>query len=697
MAHAWEKVALRRRRWLAGLSALPVALVGWAIARTLHDSGLSPLVSLAFYSCYMVLFTWVSLGFWTALLGAVRLFLHKEVDSWHPEKNMRTPDPKTRVAVLFPIFHEDMPRVLAGLEALIRTLRETPDFDLFDFYILSDSRKADSWVKEELLSFLFTRHQDLVGRIFYRRRVMNQHSKSGNTSEWLRKYGANYDYMVIFDADSIMDGQSVSKMLRIMEGNPKLGLIQTQPVAVMRETMFGRLQQFAGRVYGPLFSAGLQYIQMGDGHYIGHNAIIRVKAFIDDCGLPILPGRQPFGGHLLSHDFVEAALMARGGWEVWFMPEIPGSYEEIPPTLVDELIRERRWAQGNTQHLGILLMDNLKSVHRFLFLNGAMSFLAAPIWAMFIVMNIALFIGIDRGQSGLSMIEFVISLPKIPVWIAGVTLSFLFLPKFLAVAVLARRGESHLYGGVDKLLFGVIVESLASILIAPVKMLFHSIFIATSLAGRSVSWGVQTRDDRGMSWPEAWRAFGWCSVFGVAVWAGLYLLVSESRLMGALATIGLDPRGAQILLWFSPVLGGMTLAVPMAVLTSSLNVGRWLRRKSIFQIPEELGQTPLLELRPYSDPRLETADCFSVAVIDPQLNAIHIGLQRERAQPPAVTNALEKALRDGPSGLSDKEKTCLLRDRSAMVALHHDAWLDAARVDRWGVRRYMSQVAASEV
>ncbi|WP_295533092.1 glucans biosynthesis glucosyltransferase MdoH [uncultured Thioclava sp.] len=687
---AWEAEARRRRRLLGLLSGGSICLVGWTIASALIDSTLPVAVSLAFFTCYMTLYVWIAIGFWTAIVGAVRLLRTHGDDRWHPRRNRRAPAPGTRVAVLFPVYHEDMPRVLAGLEVLIRTLRKTPDFDLFDFYVLSDSRNADAWAREQLLPFLFAQEQDLTARLFYRPRGMNQHSKSGNTSDWLRRHGADYDYMVIFDADSIMDGASISEMLRIMEGNPKLGLIQTQPIAVLRDTMFGRLQQFAGRVYGPLFSAGLQYIQMGDGHYIGHNAIIRIGAFIDACGLPILPGRQPFGGHLLSHDFVEAALMARGGWEVWFMPEIQGSYEEIPPTLIDELGRDRRWAQGNTQHLGILLMDNLKSVHRFLFLNGAMGFLAAPIWALFILMNIALFIGINRANTGLSMVEFVISLPRIPVWIGALTLTFLFLPKFLSVAVLARRGEAKHYGGVDKLLCGVIVESVASILIAPVKMLFHSLFVIRALAGSSVKWGVQTRDDRGLSWADAWHAFGTTSFIGLTVWLGLYWLVSSSNMMGALATIGLDPRGASILLWFSPVLGGMTFSVPMAVLTSSLRVGRWLRGRSIFAIPEETLGTPLLDLRPFSDPRLEGVDVFTRVVVDPQINAIHIGLQRLRAPTDAQSRALDKALSDGPAALLDSEKTLLLRHAGAMERLHREAWLDAARGDRWKVREMVA-------
>lgn len=588
------------------------------------------------------------------------------------------------MAVLYPIYQEEIQRVLAGLEVLVRTLRRTEDFGHFDFYILSDSREANSWVKEELLTMLFARDSGLLGRLFYRRRVLNQNSKSGNVSDWLRKTGRNYDYMLILDADSIMSGESVSKMLRIMEHHPKIGILQTQPNAIFRETMYGRLQQFSGRLYGPLYAVGLSYIQLGHGHYIGHNAILRVDPFIRFCGLPILPGCQPFGGHVLSHDFLESALMAKHGWEVWYMPEIEGSYEEVPPTLLDELKRERRWAQGNLQHISLLFADRLTIIHRFLFLNGAMTFLAAPIWAAFLVFNIFFYISLDRSSLNFELILLLSSLPEIPFLVGWVILFLLFSPKVLAALVVIRNGQATDFGGSDKIFFSIFIESVVSIFVSPVKMLFHTVFLLQALTGSTVKWGTQRRNDSGVVWIEAVRHF-WCtSLFGLLTWVGLYALVSSAQITGYLPILGMDPRGAQALIWLSPILGGMSLAVPIAVITSSVEIGRWLKRRSIFLIPEEARAFDDLQLVAFDDPRL-SGDCFLQAVVDPQLNAIHAALQRPKEMSVVAKAALFKALENGPDGLSENERIAVLRSREAMTVLHEAVWRDALSKETLGV------------
>jgi membrane glycosyltransferase len=122
------------------------------------------------------------------------------------------------------------------------------------------------------------------------------------------------------------------------------------PLIVNRTSLFARVQQFASRLYGPMLSEGLAWWSGSEGNYWGHNAIIRTRAFAEQAGLPRLPGRKPFGGEILSHDFVEAALLRRGGWDVRMAPQLYGSFEECPPSLPDLIVRERRWCQGNLQH-----------------------------------------------------------------------------------------------------------------------------------------------------------------------------------------------------------------------------------------------------------------------------------------------------------------------------------------------------------
>ena len=275
------------------------------------------------------------------------------------------------------------------MKAIHRSLDRTGRGADFDFFVLSDTADPDRWVDEELEWFDWCRSVGGFGRIFYRRRRVRVERKSGNIADFCRRWGSQYRYMIVLDADSVMSGEALVRLVQLMEGSPATGLIQTVPASVDRKTLFGRVQQFAGRVYGPMFAAGLHYWQLGDGQYWGHNAIIRVAPFMEHCALPRLPGKPPLGGEILSHDFVEAALLGRAGWDLWLAYDLPGSYEESPSSLLEEMKRDRRWCQGNLQHLRLVLTRGLEGPHRALFLNGVMSYVSALLWFCFLALSTA--------------------------------------------------------------------------------------------------------------------------------------------------------------------------------------------------------------------------------------------------------------------------------------------------------------------
>jgi membrane glycosyltransferase len=252
-------------------------------------------------------------------------------------------------AILFPIYNEEAAEVYARLRATYESLRKTGEVEVFDFYILSDSTDAEKWVDEETRWFELIKSLDAVGRIFYRRRLWNEAKKSGNVRDFLTEWGNRYRYFVVFDADSFMTGATLVRVAKLMEANPRVGLIQTPPSAINSETLFGRLLQFANRLYGPVFTAGSNFWVQGYGNYVGHNAIVRTAPFMKYCDLPQLPGKKPFGGQILSHDFVEAALLVQNHWEVWQAYDMEESYEEVPQGLIGYAQRDRRWCQGNMQ------------------------------------------------------------------------------------------------------------------------------------------------------------------------------------------------------------------------------------------------------------------------------------------------------------------------------------------------------------
>ncbi len=225
-------------------------------------------------------------------------------------------------------------------------------------------------------------------RLFYRRRPLNTERKAGNIADWVRRWGGAYPQFLILDADSVMTGDSLVRLAAAMAAHPAVGLIQTLPTIANGNSLFARMQQFAGRVYGPVIAHGIAWWHGAEGNYWGHNAMIRTAAFAGQAGLPTLRGRKPFGGHILSHDFVEAALMRRGGWAVHMVPGLPGSYEESPPSLPDLAVRDRRWCQGNLQHIAVLPTRGLHWVSRMHLLTGIGSYITAPMWLLFILVGI---------------------------------------------------------------------------------------------------------------------------------------------------------------------------------------------------------------------------------------------------------------------------------------------------------------------
>jgi membrane glycosyltransferase len=296
----------------------------------------------------------------------------------------RTP-PKT--ALVMPIYHEDPERVFAGLRAIYQSLLDTGRVEEFEVFVLSDSRQPDVWLEEEVHWYRMCCDFNAHGRVFYRNRERNIARKSGNLEEFCHRWGGRYRYMIVLDADSLMCGSTLTRMVDLMEAHPPVALIQSPPLPVNHKSLFARILQFGSSLYGDIFTAGASFWQLADSNYWGHNAIIRIKPFVEHCGLPKLPGKEPFGGEILSHDFVEAALLRKAGWEVWLAYDLKGSYEELPPTLIDYAKRDRRWCQGNMQHVRMVFARGFGGLSRLHFLMGIMSYLSSPLWFLFLLVT----------------------------------------------------------------------------------------------------------------------------------------------------------------------------------------------------------------------------------------------------------------------------------------------------------------------
>jgi membrane glycosyltransferase len=394
--------------------------------------------------------------------------------------------------------------------------------------VLSDTTDPAIWIAEEKC-FLQFRRETGAENVYYRHRRENTARKSGNIEDWIKRFGAGYDHMIILDADSLMTGDTIVRLAAALEKHPEVALIQTLPIVVNARTLFARLQQFSGRLYGPLIAAGVAWWHGSEGNYWGHNAIIRVRAFAQDAGLPDLKGRKPFGGHILSHDFVEAALMRRGGWAIRMVPTLGGSFEECPPSLLDFAARDRRWCQGNLQHLAVLPARGLHWVSRLHLLTGIGSYITAPLWLLFLVLGIlislqAQFIRPEYFPKGFSLFpKRPAQDPVLAAWVFVGTMGLLIAPKLLACILVGMESRiRRQFGGGLRILAGLLIETLLSGLIAPVMMIFQSTAVGEILLGRDAGWQVQRRDDGGLPRSELIRRYTFPTLFGIAMAAIAY-------------------------------------------------------------------------------------------------------------------------------------------------------------------------------
>jgi membrane glycosyltransferase len=569
---------------------------------------------------FTVNFSWIALAFAGAILGFVAL--------------LRRPRPaalparlEARTAVVMPVYNESTARTFAALEAMRESIEATGFGAAFDYFVLSDSTQADAWIAEERA---FLRLRDRLGdgaRIYYRHRPKNHHRKAGNIADFVTRWGGAYDHMLVLDADSLMTGECVVTLAAAMEADPDSGIIQSLPLVIGRNTLFARLQQFAARIYGPVIATGLAVWSGRQGNYWGHNAIIRTRAFAEQCGLPDLKGRPPFGGHVLSHDFVEAALIVRGGWSVTMLPTLPGSYEESPPSLIDIAIRDRRWCQGNLQHSRIIGAAGLKLASRQHFATGIMSYLASPLWALQLVVGVALVLQTNfiRPEYFSQEVRLFPIWPRFDpqraLWLFGLTMGILLAPKLFGLVLSLLDGRTRrASGGGVRLTLSALIEILLSALLAPIQMLVQSGSVFQILLGRDTGWNPQRRDDGSIPFRDIVRRHRWHTLLGVVTGVSAFLIATS------------------LFLWMSPTILGLVLAIPLSWLTAQLGSGLALRRLGLLDTPEE-RDPPAIAVRARALTSANAADGYDEddalkALGDPGLRAHHAAML-----PPAAPRA----------------------------------------------------------
>jgi len=561
----------------------------------------------ALLALFVALFAWVAFSFMSALAGFLVTMTGARAGIEVPTEEPLAPL-ASRTAMLLPTYNEDPQAVIARLQAMWEAVEATGRAAHFDWFLLSDTTDPDIWIEEEAAFAKLRAACD--GRLYYRRRAENFARKSGNIADWVRRFGAGYDHMIILDADSLMAGETLVRLAYAMETRPEAGLIQTAPVVVNARSLFGRMQQFAGRLYGPMVIAGNAWWQGPDGNYWGHNAIIRLAAFAQEAALPELKGRKPFGGHILSHDFIEAAFLRRAGYAVYAAPKLLGSYEEGPPSLIDFAARDRRWCQGNLQHLAILPARGLRWGSRLHLLTGIGSYLTAPMWFAFLVLGLlislqAAFVRPEYFAKGFNLFPaWPQQDPVLAAFVFAGTMGLLLLPKFMAFAtLLVRPDERRAFGGGFRTLAGLLLETVLSALIAPSMMVFQSRGVSEILLGQDAGWQVQRRDDGAVPRVEIARKLIGPTLTGVVMAVAAYSISTP------------------LLLWMSPVVLGLLLSIPVGLLTSIR-----LSLPGVLATPEDRDPPPVVSRAAAlaAAPRAPPAPALRRLREDAELRELHL-------------------------------------------------------------------------
>ena len=579
-----ERKPLARELWhtpwaarllVFGGGALLTAYGAWEMYGVINV-GVITALKWALLFLFVANFSWIALAFTSGLLGFIWLLAGNRLPGELPRAL------KSRTAIVMPIYNEAPARVFSAVQAIFEEIEATGFGDHYDWFFLSDSTNPDIWIAEERAFVAMRERLGAQARLYYRHRPKNTSRKAGNIADFVTRWGASYEHMVVLDADSLMTAHAIVTLTAAMEADPDAGIIQSLPLIINRNTMFARVQQFAARIYGPVIASGLALWSGRDGNYWGHNAILRTRAFADHCGLPDLRGRPPFGGHILSHDFVEAALIRRAGYAVYMLPTLGGSFEESPPSLIDLAARDRRWCQGNLQHVRVLPARGLKLATRQHFATGIMGYLASPLWMSQLIIGIVLVL-----QSAYIRPEYFTNEFRLfPAWprfdaeralaLFGITMAVLLAPKFFGLIVaLVDRTTRKACGGGWRLMASALVEILMSALFAPIMMVIQTGSVVQIVLGRDTGWNPQRRDDGSIPIMSIVRRHRSHVALGiVTLIAGL--LISPS-----------------LVAWMSPTIAGLILAIPLSWGSGKLSIGLALKQFGLLLTPEETSPPPI--------------------------------------------------------------------------------------------------------
>lgn len=654
-------------------------MANWAINPELAIYSIIPYIIQWFIiALFAILFAWISIGFWTSIMGLILAVMGKDRYTIEIPKDAAAHiDAKHRTALVMPICNEDVARVFAGLQATYQSLVETGNAACCDFYILSDTNDPDLYVNELKAWADFNAQKQNNGcNVFYRHRKRRVKRKSGNIDDFCRRWGHLYEYMLILDADSIMTGDCILNMIAMMEMTPKAGILQSPPKSVRMKTLYGRIQQFANQIYSDIFCAGTHFWQLSEAQYWGHNAMIRLKPFIEHCILsPLQKRKGPI--HILSHDLVEATLMRRAGYGVWIAYNMNGSYEELPGNMIEDLKRDNRWCMGNLINLRLIFKSGITLTHRVMFLTSGMAYISSLLWLIFLIFSTLLLLvfNLSDQQYFFQPNQFYPTWPKwdenLAIQLLSTTMVLLFAPKFFSYGIIIARTGAKEVGGIFKLTLSIFIEMIWSMILAPIRMIFHSKFVIKAWLGSKIQWKSPSRNDDALTWGESFY-FCWpLSLLGI-VWLCII--------------IWLNP---QFTLWYIAILIPLTIS-PLVIRVSGLSsIGIKAQKAGLFLTPEETHPARAVTLTGEYLVKTEANIVdhgFIMALVDPLYNALACALSTSRhisnvKNQQKRSELIEQFEQVDLTKINKEQQLAILEDPIILSALHRHIWQQQEKYD----------------
>jgi membrane glycosyltransferase len=572
--------------WRRALFALlfGAAMLGsLALAAFALSPGGLDAVDIVLLVLFAITLPWMIAGLWNAVIGfLIMRFSRNPVAAVVPEAALiRGDEPiAASTAIVLCIRNEAPERIVRNLEPMLAGLESSGFAHRFHLYVLSDTNDPSVAKAEEArIGELAARWKDRVGAT-YRRRTVNTGYKAGNIRDFCDRWGGDHELAVTLDADSFMTSDAILRLVRLMQANPRLGILQGLVVGLPSTSAFARIFQFGMRLGMRSYTIGSAWWQGDCGPYWGHNAALRLKPFIEHCALPIMTTDGTQDRHILSHDQIEAALMRAAGYEVRVLPEENLGWEENPPTLIEFIRRDLRWCQGNMQYWRFLVHPGLAPVSRYQLGLAILMFIGSPVWMAILVLTALLFFFADpsvrfmRADAGIALF----------IW----TLLMWFAPKIAtATDILLRPDLRREFGGTARFVANYWIELVYSILLVPVLWFGHTIFLIGLLLGHEIGWIGQTRDDHTVPLSLAFRTLWPHTLLGVAALAAL-----------AATWPAAIPYEAFLA-------AGLALSIPFAMVTAWPRVGAFCVRTGIGRLPEETA--PPAALRALALPAVETA------------------------------------------------------------------------------------------